>query len=173
MSLFGTVVRALASNAPIWPTFKSWHWSKWMAEFFAGSLLCSERFFFGYSILPLSSKPLFPNSISSRNQVDKEPLSGCASSNSLFNYLFTYFWHCLLHNEWILLSIDVWLNTTLAKPGFNIKQTHFTKVSRLKNRLTNSRTCTFWLHVSEKRVSTLYELLKNKMVVNYGCYLVY
>ena len=33
-------------------------------------------------------KPTFPNSNSIRNQVDEEPLSGCATSKSLFIYLF-------------------------------------------------------------------------------------
>ena len=49
-------------------------------EFAIGSLLCSERFFPGYSGFPLSSKPTLPNSNSTRNQVDEEPLSGCATS---------------------------------------------------------------------------------------------
>ena len=37
-----------------------------------------------------SQKPTFPNSKSTRNQVDEEPLSGCATSKSLFIYLFIY-----------------------------------------------------------------------------------
>ena len=40
----GTVVRALASHQYMW------------VEFVVGSLLCSERFFSGYSGFPLSSK---------------------------------------------------------------------------------------------------------------------
>ena len=36
-------------------------------EFVVGSLLCSERFFSGYSGFPLSSKPTLPNSNSIRN----------------------------------------------------------------------------------------------------------
>ena len=32
-----------------------------------------------------------PNSNSTRNQVDEEPLCGCATSKSLFNYLFYVF----------------------------------------------------------------------------------
>ena len=59
-------------------------------EFVVGSLLCSERFFSGCSGLPLSSKPTFPNSNSTRNQVDEETLSECATSNSLFIYLIVY-----------------------------------------------------------------------------------
>ena len=40
----------------MWPRFKSWHWRHIWVEFVVGSLLCSERFFSGYSGFPLSSK---------------------------------------------------------------------------------------------------------------------
>ena len=39
---------------------------------------------------PFLKKPTFPNSNSTRNQVDEEPLCGCATSKSLFIYLFIY-----------------------------------------------------------------------------------
>ena len=52
-------------------------------EFVAGSLLCSKKFFSGYSGFPLSQKPTFPNSNSTRNGEDEEPLCGCATSKSL------------------------------------------------------------------------------------------
>ena len=40
----------------MWPRFISWgQWYMWV-EFVVGSLLCSERFFSGYSNFPLSSK---------------------------------------------------------------------------------------------------------------------
>ena len=39
---------------------------------------------------PSPQKRTFPNSISTRNQVDEEPLCGCATSKSLFIYLFIY-----------------------------------------------------------------------------------
>ena len=35
-------------------------------------------------------KPTFPNSNSTRNKVDEEPLCGCATCKSLFTYLFIY-----------------------------------------------------------------------------------
>ena len=35
-------------------------------------------------------KPAFPNSNSTRNQADEEPLCGCATSKSLFIYIFIY-----------------------------------------------------------------------------------
>ena len=41
---------------PMWPEFKSRRRRHMWVEFVAGSLLCSERFFSGYSGFPLSSK---------------------------------------------------------------------------------------------------------------------
>ena len=40
-------------------------------------------FFSGYSVFLLSSKTTFPNSNSTRNQVDEEPFCECATSESL------------------------------------------------------------------------------------------
>ena len=39
-------------------------------------------------VFPFPQKPTFPNSSSTGNQVDEELLCGCATSKSLFNYLF-------------------------------------------------------------------------------------
>ena len=36
------------------------------------------------SVFPSPQKPTFPNSISTRNQVDEELLCGCATSKSLY-----------------------------------------------------------------------------------------
>ena len=44
----------------------------------------------GTPVFPSPQKPTFPNSNSTRNQVDEEPLCGCAISKSLFIYLFIY-----------------------------------------------------------------------------------
>ena len=63
----------------MWPGFKSRLRRHMWVE-----IICSERFISGYSGFPLSSKPAFPNSNSTRNQVDEEPLCGCATSKSLF-----------------------------------------------------------------------------------------
>ena len=41
---------------PMWPGFDSWTRRHMGAEFVIGSLLCSERFFSGYSGFPLSPK---------------------------------------------------------------------------------------------------------------------
>ena len=46
----------------------------------------------GALVFPLPQKPTFPNSNSTRNQVDEGPLCGCATSKSLFIYLFIYFY---------------------------------------------------------------------------------
>ena len=45
----------------------------------------------GTPVFPSPQKPTFPNSNSTRNQVDEEPLCGCATSTSLFIYLFIYY----------------------------------------------------------------------------------
>ena len=45
----------------------------------------------GTSVFPSPQKPTFPNSNSTRNQVDEEPLCGCATCKSLFIYLFILF----------------------------------------------------------------------------------
>ena len=91
---------------PMWPGFKSRRRHHMWVEFVVGSLLCSERFFSGYSGFPLSSKkPTFPNSNSTRNQVDEEPLCGCATSTSfLFRYLLLVFINKVF--EWIFV-IDI------------------------------------------------------------------
>ena len=39
----------------------------------------------GTPVFPSPQKPTFPNSNLTRNQVDEEPLTGCATSKSLFN----------------------------------------------------------------------------------------
>ena len=59
-------------------------------EFVVGFLPRSERFFSGHSVFPSPQKSTFPNSNSTRNQVDEEPLCGCVTSKSLFIYLFIY-----------------------------------------------------------------------------------
>ena len=38
----------------------------------------------GTPVFPSPQKPTFPNSNSTRNQVDEEPLCGCATCKSLF-----------------------------------------------------------------------------------------
>ena len=92
--LFGEQGWRSGESTPLpsmWPGFSSQVWCHMWVEFVVGSLPCSKRFFSGYSGFPLSSKPTFPNSNSTRNQVDKEPLWGCATSKSLFIHLFILF----------------------------------------------------------------------------------
>ena len=48
------------------------------------TLLCSKRFSSGTPVFPSPQKAIFPNSNSTRNQVDEEPLCGCVISKSLF-----------------------------------------------------------------------------------------
>ena len=43
----------------------------------------------GSPVFPSPQKPTFPNSNSTRNQVDEEPLCGCATCKSLFLFFFS------------------------------------------------------------------------------------
>ena len=45
----------------------------------------------GTPVFPSPQKPTFSKSNSTRNQVNEEPLRGCATSKSLYVYLFIYF----------------------------------------------------------------------------------
>ena len=58
-------------------------------------VLCSSPrgFSLGTPVFPSPEKPTFSNSNSTRNQVDEEPLSRCATSKSLFIYLFIYLFY--------------------------------------------------------------------------------
>ena len=49
----------------------------------------------GTPVFSSPQKPTFPNSNSTRNQVDEEPLCGCATCKSLFIYLFILFIYLL------------------------------------------------------------------------------
>ena len=56
----------------------------------------------GTPVFPSPQKPTFPNSNSTRNQVDEEPLCGCATSKSLFIvYLFIYLFMCANTSHWL------------------------------------------------------------------------
>ena len=48
-------------------------------------------FSLGTLVFSSPQKPTFPNSNSTKNQVDEEPLCGCATSKSLYIYLFYLF----------------------------------------------------------------------------------
>ena len=61
-------------------------------EFFVGSLLCSERFSPGTPVFLSSQTQTFPNSYSTRNKVDEEPLCGCATSKSLLLFIIIYYY---------------------------------------------------------------------------------
>ena len=56
----------------------------------------------GTPVFLSSQKPKFQNSNSTRNQVDEEPLCGCASSKSLFIYLRCY--NSYLHTMGIIIK---------------------------------------------------------------------
>ena len=52
--------------------------------------LAPRGFFLGIPVFPSAQKPTFPNSNSTRNQVDEEPLRGCAKYKSLFIYFILF-----------------------------------------------------------------------------------
>ena len=63
-----------------------------LVKFVVGSLLRSERFFSGYSGFPSPLKPTLPTSNLTSDQLEEEPLCGCATLQIiiyLFIYLFT------------------------------------------------------------------------------------
>ena len=49
----------------------------------------------GNLVFPSPQKPTFPNSNSTRNQVDEEPLCGCATSKSLFILFILFIAHSI------------------------------------------------------------------------------
>ena len=58
--------------------------------------LAPRGFSSGTLVFPSPQKPTLPNSILTRNQVDEEPFCGCATSKSLFIYLFINLFICYI-----------------------------------------------------------------------------
>ena len=106
------------------------------------------------TVFPSPQKPTFPNSNSTRNQVEEEPLTGCATctSKSLFNniYLFIYklaqgkhsllicYWHYILTTGLLFtfksclkgttcnnLCILIWQYSVLFNGGMKYRQFNF------------------------------------------------
>ena len=72
---------------PMWPGFKSRRRRHMWVEFVVGSVSFVPRCFSpGTPVSRSPQKPIFPNSHSTRNLVDEEPLCGCVISKSLFIY---------------------------------------------------------------------------------------
>ena len=74
---------------PVWPGFKFWRQCHMWVEFVCLLLVLSlalRGFSPGTPVFPFPQKPTFPNSNSTRSQVDEEPLCGCATCKSLFIY---------------------------------------------------------------------------------------
>ena len=91
----------LFSPTKLWPTFKSRRGHHGLSKLLVGSLLCSERFFsLGSVVFHSRQKPAWTNSNSTRDQADKEQLSRCATSKSLFINLFI---HLLIQVLWYKL----------------------------------------------------------------------
>ena len=112
-------------------TFMSFSFHMWV-KFVVGSLLRSERFFSGVlRFSSLSQKQTISNSNSTRNQVDEEPLCGCATSKSLFIYLFIYSWRssprwtfgCITYTGRTSILSDQMIRYVALQPWNGIKQT--------------------------------------------------
>ena len=99
---------------PMWPGFKSRRQRHLWVEFVVGSVLCSERFFPGTPVFPSLQKPTFPNSNSTRNQVDEEPLCDVLPPN---HYLFVY----LFNIRKLKLMVTMVLILVMQKNGLGGK----------------------------------------------------
>ena len=70
--------------------------------------LAPRGFFPGTPVFSSPQKQTFPNSNSTRNQVDEEPLCGCATSKSLFILFFIYkpiYFHLLELKKMVLMLV--------------------------------------------------------------------
>ena len=86
----------------MWPGFKSRRQRHmWVLSLLLVLSLAPRDFSPGTPAFPCPQKP-FSNSNSTRNQVDKEPLCGCATSKSL--YIFIYYYIYLFLNLWSRLD---------------------------------------------------------------------
>ena len=74
-------------------------------EFVVGSLLCSERFFSGYSGFPLSSKTHTSKFQFDLETVDEEPPRGNATANPIIiiNYYYYYYYYYLLAAKTLII----------------------------------------------------------------------
>ena len=70
----------------------------------------------GTPVFPSPQKPTFPNSNSTRNQVNQEQLCGCATCNSLFIYLTTLKYKNLFSLTSKILGSFMRVFTVLQKP---------------------------------------------------------
>ena len=96
----GAVVRALASHQCD-PVSTPGVNAIYGLSLFLVLSLALRGFSPGTPVFPSSQKPTFPNSNSTRNQVDEEPLCGCATCKSLFIYLFNLFTYLVqLSADW-------------------------------------------------------------------------
>ena len=93
----GAVVRELASHQCGWVQVPMLTLYVGL-EFVVGCLPCSKRFFSGHYCFHSTQKPTFPNSNSTKNQVDEEQLSGCATSKQLFMVINSFIYLIYLHS---------------------------------------------------------------------------
>ena len=90
-------------------------------------LLVPRGFFPGTPVFPSPQKPILPNSNSTRNQVDEEPLCGCSTSKSLFIYLFI-----------IVAKKDKQVNNVHCISHWIVKLDNFTSFSLVRKKMDGS-----------------------------------
>ena len=78
--------------------------------------LAPRGFSSGTPVFPSPKKPTFPNSNSTRSQVDEEPPCGCATCKSLLIYLFIYIYlfifllilYTFVRRKQMFVSLGLW-----------------------------------------------------------------
>ena len=107
----GAVVRALASHQCGPGSNPGVDAICWLSLLMVPSLSLRD-FSPGTSVFPSPQKPTFPNSNSTRNQVDEEPFCGCATSKSLFICYLLFLWYIIM-----TFSVRVFASVSLSMCG--------------------------------------------------------
>ena len=148
--------------------------------------LAPRGFSSGTPVFPSPKKPTFPNSNSTRSQVDEEPPCGCATCKSLFIYLFIYLYLFIyfsldlvylcsektdVRQPWTLKSWGgkLTLSTQLMKPKFMLRTLADTTPTFIRNWTFNSGGSTrSSTHPGPKAMFTLITLALTRKFLTVG-----
>ena len=97
-------------------SFKSPHQGHLWVKFDVGSLLSPRGFSPGSPMFPFPQKQTFPNSNSTKNQVDEEPLSGCVTASKS---LFLFIW-CIYFIYLFILHLSIYVNTSSSQVQWSV-----------------------------------------------------
>ena len=100
----------------------------------------------GTSVFPSPQKPAFPNSNSTRNQVDEEPLCGCATSKSLLIYLFYLSISEVKNAWWAEATHTIWKKSCYQK--YNSRKSPLLIETKQQGRKRNMAFCDTMLTLS-------------------------